>query len=184
MHHFVSLKSAVGSMADYGGYKQYKTSLICTRLVLHCLLCSDMINVAATFVGCNKEQLLPLIWFCVRTVWKLVKCMEEWHSTVLITTWARGRFTNEWVDSKVARRVRMMFVLSIYRLYHAFRLQDWSIRVSGTTSEAAWMTQNLDVRCAEQASVAWSMPVMTNYGPRARCGPLRGSIRPEEKILK
>jgi len=61
MHHLVSLKSDVGSMEDYGGYKQYKTSLICTRLVLHYLLCSGMINVAATFVGCNKEQLLPLI---------------------------------------------------------------------------------------------------------------------------
>ena len=68
MHHLVSLKSDVGSMEDYGGYKQYKTSLICTRLVLHCLLCSDMINMAATFVGCNKEQLLPLIRFCVHTV--------------------------------------------------------------------------------------------------------------------
>jgi hypothetical protein len=33
---------------------------------LHCLLCSDMINVDATFVGCNKEQLLLLVRFCVR----------------------------------------------------------------------------------------------------------------------
>jgi len=157
MHHLVSLKSDAGSMEDYGGYKQYKTSLVCTRLVLHCLLCSDMINVASTFVGCNKEQLMPLIWFCVRTVWKLVKCIEEWHSTMLITTWTRGRFTNEWVDSKVARHVRMRFVTSSYRLYHAFRLKDWSIRVSGTTWETAWMAQNLDVCCAGQEAVEWSL---------------------------
>jgi hypothetical protein len=92
----------------------------------------------------NKLFSSVFFFFCDEMVWKLVKFTEEWSFTLAITTWTKGKFTNErrdWEENAVVQLMPLVF--SCRRLKRVLRLRNSSVRVSGAISELALMELHL-----------------------------------------